>query len=172
MKLTSLICTTSLLIIGVLHAEEPNIVTDGDHGYIKIGANWGLCGAISIMPKPGIDPTSIRLESFRYDGDGNQVEARGACVLPASGLKQEYQWAGWGNTHFRVYVYRMIPLPAPHVNSFYRQRVNPNDYITISSRHNVPCVLPAFGGPDAPKEPLNLTGDTIKRSLPPSGYLR
>lgn len=138
----------ALTFMHYAQAEEPKIVADGSHSFIKIGANFALCGAITFTPKPGVDASKIRLESFLYSAENKYIDVLGSAILPQSGLTQEYQWAGWGDRHFRVYVYLMTENGEIWAN--------PNDYVEISFRHNVPCVLPAFGGPNAPKEPLNL----------------
>jgi len=140
-----------------LVADEPVFVKEGDHGFIKIGANFALCGSITFTPKKfGTDGT-IKLFSYRYDGSGKKIADLGTATIDQTGLTQEYQWAGFGDTHFRVYA-KIEEV----VTDFSGTRkiikvVDPKEYLDISFRHNLGCIVgPA--GPNAPKEPLNLIG--------------
>lgn len=162
------ICLLSLALGGLTaHADEPRIISEGNHSYIHVGANFLLCGALTITPTTS---APITLVSYRYEPQGTRtisypqenrtvevpvlpiITKLGEIVLHGSALSQEYQWAGFGDRHFRIYAYRPDEAQAGNF-------ANPlpiAEYVTISSRHNLPCVIPAFGGPGVPKEPLNM----------------
>jgi len=163
-----LVTIISLAITGmVARADEPRIVPEGTHSYIHVGANFLLCGALHITPKTD---TPITLVSFRYEPQGTQtisypqenrtiqvpilpkITKLGEVVLHGSPIAQEYQWAGFGDRHFRIYAYR----PEEAQSGNFANPLNIAEYVTITSRHNLPCVLPAFGGPGVAKEPLNM----------------
>lgn len=158
----------SLAIVTMIaRADEPRIVPEGSHSYIHVGANFLLCGALTITPTTD---TPITLVSFRYEPQGTQtisypqenrtiqvpilpkITKLGQSVLYRTLLAQEYQWAGIGDRHFRIYAYR----PEEAQSGNFANPLNIAEYVTITSRHNLPCVLSAFGGPGVALEPLNM----------------
>lgn len=136
-----------------VHAEAPAPSFDGMS--IRVGANFGLCGLLTIkpIPKSQLDPSipvnsqykRIYLRAIRYNDAGNEKETTGVAELPIQGKQFSYGWAGLGDAHYKIYVFTKdenleeIPLDA-------------SKYVTIKADHNGACV----GDRDSYWEPLKM----------------
>lgn len=136
-----------------VRAEAPAPSFDGST--IRVGANFGLCGLLTIkpIPKSQLDPSipvnrqyeKIFVRAIRYNDAGNEKETTGQTQLPIQGKQFSYGWAGLGDAHYKIYVFTTdekdneIPLDA-------------SKYVTIKADHNGTCV----GDRDSYWEPLKM----------------
>lgn len=167
-----LVLLSALWVTGIASAADVGTTNVLDKKVYTITQQFGLCSTVEFtlkkLPEAG---AKIKLRSYRYcPQEGNKQGNGGETLLGAEGLRQEVNWAGdsvpvWnGNCQYHIYVY-LVPGPSGIrlENGQLRQTsegdmlVNADEWVNVSVvKNNVGCVRgPA--GPDAPKEPLNLT---------------
>lgn len=134
-------------------APAPIFQDQSGLGYIRVGANFLLCGEITIKPKSYPANVQLILVAHRYNDAGIDQGEVGRAILPHNGLSQAYGWAGLGNAHYRIFL-RMKKFYGYSNEEYHETQLNPQEWLILEANHNIVCVGPL--GPDAPFTPLNL----------------
>ncbi len=66
------------------------------------------CGSITIVPLPKFKSQKIKVYAYLATGNPIAETLRGSAILPPNGNTFNFDWAGFGNSHYRIFTKQVL----------------------------------------------------------------
>lgn len=160
-----------LLLVSNVYSKQwrPIFEMDTEQGlhYIKLAAQWGLCGGLTLKQKKAPPKGELWLRAFRYKRAAEGAERAGEADIGLTrypeGRRFWYDCASksiiWPKAHYRIYCFAKHLTAAGGVGE--EIPLDCKEYIEILDiKHNRACVIGPAGPSKlyikAEKKPLNM----------------